>query len=92
MGEEAIFLERGDIDLGERGKLLARELALLFCFDALGGEHGEHVVEGPGVPHTGHRPVGRIDEIAFHRDPDVRMGACGRAARHQDCKCRQRGK
>ena len=76
IGEEVVFLERGDVDLGERRQLLAGELTLLFRLDALGGEHRKHVVERPGMMHAGHRAVRRIDELALHRDPDVRMRGC----------------
>src|SRR5262249_35511527 len=40
----------------------------------------EHVVEGPGVAHAGHRSVGRVDELALDGHPDVRMRLrrCGR--------------
>src|SRR5215471_19159582 len=73
IGEEVVFLERGDVDLGERGQLFAGELALLLRLDALGREYREHVVEGPGVAHAGHRSVGPVDDLALDGHPDVGM-------------------
>ena len=46
-GEVIVFLERLDIDLGERRQFLARELPFHLVFRPLRGEGGKHVVEGP---------------------------------------------
>src|SRR5262249_10849934 len=80
IGEEVVFLERGDVDLGERGQLFPGELALLLRLDALGREYREHVVEGPGVAHAGHRSVGPVDDLALDGHPDV--GTRGRGGRY----------
>src|SRR5262249_48273776 len=87
IGEEVVFLERSDVDFGKRCQLLAGELALRLRLDTLGGEHGEHVVEGPGVANAGHRSVGCVDELALDGHPDVRMRmrSCGRDHESRTC-------
>ena len=92
VGEVVVFLERGDVDFGERRQLLAGELALLLRLDALGREHREHVIEGPGVAHPGHGAIGRIDELALHGHPDVRVRAGHSARNHDTGECGQVGK
>ena len=74
VGEIVVLLERVHVDLGERLEIFAGEQALLLGLQPLGGEGREHLVERPGMAHAGDRAVGRIDELALHGDPDVRMG------------------
>src|SRR5262249_60388334 len=72
--EVIVFLERRDVDLGERRKLFAGKGAFGFLLNPLESIGREHVVEGPRVTDTGDQSIRRVDEFALHGDPDVRMG------------------
>ena len=87
IGEVVILLQRLDIDLGQRRQLLAGELALHLALIALRGEGGKHVVEGPVVPDSGDRAVGRKHDFGMHRHPDMRM----RLSRHGEGQAERGG-
>src|SRR5207245_6982828 len=45
-GEEAVFLQRANVDLGKRGPFLAREPAAQFALATLRRLDGKHLMEG----------------------------------------------
>src|SRR5439155_21237959 len=79
-GKIVELLERGGVDLGERGKLRAAEFARRLRIYLARGIVGKVLVEGPGVAHARHRSVRREDDLALHQHPDMGVreggGAC----------------
>src|SRR5262245_24858931 len=83
-GEVVEFLERLDIDLGERGELLLRVGAVLVGIEALDRHGGVELIERPDMTNAGNAVIGPEHDLGANRGPDMGVGGNrGRAAAHE---------
>src|SRR5262245_27060528 len=101
-GEVVEFLERLDIDFGERGELLLRVVAVLVGIEALDRHGGVELIEGPGMTNAGNAVIGPEHDLGANRSPawgwaatevapPVRRAAARKVLRRRSCPKRPRG-
>ena len=73
-GEIVEVLQRLDVDLGERLKLLLRIDAVAIGIEALHRHRGIELVESPMMTDAGDTMIGPEHDLRTDRCPDMRMG------------------